>query len=299
MSGERATAEEVSSGRGPNSPERRYLFAVDGGNTNHVLPLVCDLVADARGELVVGHPVILPEQTPLSMPDPKHEGERHVSEIVLRVKQECQGPPPTHQAVEVGRSRGRILNDIVDRYDVSTVVTEDRPPSGLRSVLGLDGVDDVSLTISCDTIVVPRTNRTRNVDSVLVPVARGPHSGMAVDVGVALARQNESSLELLHVYDPDDADAEGAGESVLDHGVARAGDYEPVETTLHEAGDVPEYIVEYTAGFDVTVLGAPRDGLIRQFVLGTVPDTVSARTDGTVLVAHRGGAEESWLERWL
>lgn len=297
MSGERGATDEVSSGQGPNSGERRYLFAVDGEHTNNVLPLVCDLVADAESELVLGNPVILPEQTPLSMPDPRHEGERHVAEIAFTVKEECQGPPPTIQAIETGRSRGRILNHFVERYDVGTLVTEDQPPSGLRSILGLDGVDDVSLTGDCDTIVVPRTSRTKAIDSVLVPVARGPHSGMAIDVGLALARQNEASLELLHVSGG--ADTEESGEAVLDHGVARVGGYEPVETTRRGGEDIPEYIVEYTDGFDVTVLGAPREGLIRQFVLGTIPDTVSARTDGTVLVAHRGDAEESWIQRWL
>ena len=299
MSGERATTGAVSSGGGPNSGERRYLLAVDGESTNSLLPIVCDLVADVQGELVIGNPVILPGQTPLSMPDPRHDGERLVAEIALKVQQECQGPPPIHQAVEIGRSRGRILNHFVDRYDVSTVVTEDQPASGLRSILGLDGVDEVSLTSGCDTVIVSRTNRTNAIDSVLVAVARGPHSGMAIDVGGALARQNEASLELLHVFDSDDAGAKEAGESVLDHSMARVDDYGSVETTLLDADDVPEVIVEYTDGFDVTVLGAPRDGLIRQFVLGTIPDSVSARTDGTVIVAHRGDADESWLDRWL
>lgn len=290
---------------GPDSPlrdsgeaRRRFLFAIDGEHARDLLPLVCDLVADADAELLVAAPVSVPEQTPLSMPKPRQEAERLVARIALEAKETCQGSPPIHQVVKLGRRRGDLLEGLVETYDVSMVITDDSPRPGRRSRLGIEGVDDGSLAVDCDTILVTRTARPADIDSILVPIARGPHSGLAIDTGLALASQNDASLELLHVH-PKTEEGRSDGRAVLEHGLDRVGSCDAVEPTLHEASDVPAAIVEYTDPFDVTVLGAPREGLIRQFVLGSIPDSVSAAADGTVLVAHRGGTDESWVERWL
>lgn len=296
--GERSTDTAPPTGTtGGDRP--RYLFIVDGAHPNDVLPIVCDLVADADGELVIAALVTVPEQTPLSMPQPRHEAERLVAQLTFAAKETCPGPPPIHQVARVGRHRGDILEGIVESYHISTVITEDPPRPGHRSRLGIEGVDDGSLDADCDTILVTRTARATDLDSVLVPIARGPHSGLAIDTGVALARQNDASLELLHVSSESDGEAKSVGQEVLDHGVDRVGSFEALEHTLLEATDVPATIVEHTESFDATVLGAPREGLIRQFVLGSIPESVSAAADGTVVVAHRAGADESWIGRWF
>lgn len=299
MSGDRAAGPAGTAADEPTASGSAALFVVDGDHTDRVLPLVCDLVVDADCELVLAYPVVLPEQTPLSMPAPRRQAERRVAGVALTVRRDCDGPPPTHHAVKVGHSRGRLLNDLVDRYDVSTVIAEPHPPSGLRSMLGLDGIDDVSLTTGCDAIIVPRVTGATDVDSVLVAVARGPHSGMAVEVGGALARRNDASLELLHVAEPGDAEAADAGAALLDRATDRVGPSDRVDRTLREAASVPECIVERSDDADITVLGAPREGLLRQFAFGSIPDAVSGRADGTVLITHRGDAADSWVDRWV
>lgn len=280
-------------------PQPRYLFPVDGEHSDEVLWLVCDLVADADAELVIASPVTVPEQTPLKMPLPRERGRRRAATFVLKAKQQCHGSPPIDQVVRIGHDREHILQDIADTYAISTLITEDRPRSGIRSLLGFGGIDGAALKKGCDTIIVTRIEQVEAIDSIVVPIARGPHSGLAIDTGLAVARQNEASLELLHVHEAGDDDGRAMGEQVLDTGMGRVGNYENAERTLRESSEVSRAIVEYTHPFDLTVLGAPREGLLRQFVFGTIPDDVSAHADGTVLTAHRGGADNSWLDRWI
>lgn len=130
-------------------------------------------------------------------------------------------------------------------------------------------------------------------ESILVPIAQGPHSGLAIDTGLAIARHHDAPLELLHVAN--DGDGSATGQEVLDAGMERVAGYSRAEQTLLEAADVPTAIVEYAAPFDLTILGAPREGLLHQFILGTVPGDVSTDTDGTVLVTHHGDSQDSWL----
>lgn len=288
---------DVSDDGGETTPPR-YLFPVDGDHPERVLPLVCDLVAAAEAELVIASPVTLPDVTPLEAAEPRREGRRLAGKFALKAKRQCHGGPPIDQIVLSGHEREDILQTMVERYDISTLVTEDQPRSGIRSLLGIEGVDDAVVTDACDTIVFARIEHLGAVESILVPVAGGPHSELAIETGLALARQNGATLELLHVYTAG-GDGRARGEEVLAAGMERIGGYELAERTLLEANDVPAAIVEYSRPFDVTVVGAPREGRLRRFVQGSVPDEVNAETNGAVLIARRGGAEESWLDKWI
>lgn len=296
--GPEAHPDKTFPARTPGRDTPRYLFTVDGEHPESTLPIVCDLVADAGAELVVGSPVVLPDQTSLEAPEPRRDGRRRAAKFVLKAKQRCDVGSRIEQAVVAGHSRRDIIQTMVDRYDVSTVVTEDRPRGGVRSLLGLGGVDEAAVTEGVDTIIVARIGYPRAVESVLVPIARGPHSGLAIETGLALARRNEASLELLHVRTAGE-DGREEGEEVLDVGIERLDGYERAERTLLEASEVPEAIIQRSRPFDVTVFGAPREGRLRQFMLGSVPEDVSAETDGAVLIAHRGGTADSWLDKWI
>lgn len=289
---------DVDDGNGDES-KPRYLFPVDSGRPRAVLPLVCDLVAEANGELVIGAPVVLPDQTSLEAPEPRREGERLAADYVLEAKQACESNPPVDQSVTTGHSWEAIIQTMVERYDVSTLITQDQPQSGISSLLGLEAFDEASVPETCDTVVVSRIEHLEGVESILVPIARGPHSELAIETGLALARQNDASLELLHVYQAGDAEGREKGEEILRRGAEIVDGHEPAEQTLMEAEAIPEAIIEHSEPFDITVFGAPREGLLQQFMRGTIPEEVSEDASGTVLIAHRGGTAESWLDKFI
>ena len=291
--GESVTADETA-GTAP-----RFLFPIDGDHPHELLKIVCDLVADSDGDLVIASPVTVQERTPLDLAAPKTKAHRRTAEFVLEATQKCHDDLTIDQVVRAGRTREIVLADLVDRYSIATLVMEDTPRSRLQSALGVEEVNSTLLQTGCDTVVASHVERLGTIDSILVPVAGGPHSGLAIDVGVALARQNEASIELLHVYDPDDDGAHEHGENVLEKGRERVGDLVDVERTLHESNDVHRSIVEYTQSFDITIFGAPREGLLRQFIFGSIPNEAAVQVEGPILTVHRGGVEDSWLDRWV
>lgn len=277
----------------------RILFTVDGHQPGKVLPLVCDFVAEADAELLVGSPVILPDQTPLTAPEPRVGGERLAAQYVLEVKQQCADSRSVDPVVTTGRSRDSIVNTMIGRYEVSTFITEDYPKGGIRSLLGFEAIDEVAVPEFCDTLIVTRIEHSEAIESILVPIARGPHSELAIETGLALAHQNEAKLELLHVYTEDDHEGLANGKQVLEIGSDRLHGYEPADQTLLEADDIPGTIIDHAQPFDITVFGAPREGKLRQYMLGTIPEAVSEEADGTVLIAHKGGADETWIDKWI
>lgn len=281
----------------PSDPKPRFLFTVDGDQPTSVLSLVYNLVADACGELIIGSPINLPEQTSKETLLSRRKGERLASEFAWKAKQRCDDDFPIQQVVSTGHGRDAVIRNMVDRYHVSTVIIESLPGSCNRGPLGLGAINGEMVPESCDTIIVSRVEKNDGIDSILIPIARGPHSGVAIETGLALARQTGAKLEILHVYGGDDGLSNG--EQLLEIASDRLNGYETVEKTLLESDDIPDAIIEYADSFDVTVLGAPREGKLRQFILGTIPEAVSEHTNGSVLIAHRGGDEKSWLDRWV
>jgi len=49
-----------STGTNPEESELRYLFVVDADTSEAILPMACDLAADADAELVISAPVVVP-----------------------------------------------------------------------------------------------------------------------------------------------------------------------------------------------------------------------------------------------
>lgn len=293
-SDERPATNGTAGGSDPDRP--RYLFPIDGDHPREVLEIVCDLVADADADLVLAAAVTEGEQPGEGMNDPREAATRRVAKLVWHAKDTCRSDQTIERVVRVGEDRERILEEVVGAFSVSTIVAEDRPRSGVPSLREFDGTDGAITPGECDAITVTGIEYLDSIDSVLVPIAGGPHSGMAIDVGLALARQNDAPLELLHVHAPGD-DAEESAERIMERGMDRVAAYGEVDRNLLESADVRRAIVDRSSPFDVTVLGAPRDGPLRRFVFGTVPDEVISRADRTILTAHRGGVSDSWLDR--
>ncbi len=58
-------------------------------------------------------------------------------------------------------------------------------------------------------------------------------------------------------------------------------------------------IVDLTDEYDLTVLGASREGLFQQLLFGAIPEQVGQRAENTVVMAKRHLGITSRLKRWF
>jgi len=72
-----------------------------------------------------------------------------------------------------------------------------------------------------------------------------------------------------------------------------------VTTQTIEGDDVTTAIVERADDFDLTIIGASREGLLQQLVLGSIPEEVGRQVNGTVIMAKRYVGITSRVTRWL
>ena len=179
------------------------------------------------------------------------------------------------------------LDPIVEQYDPSMVVVKRRTDQRLFEELFSDRAERLSTT--ADVLTVDGRGETDRIASVLIPIAGGDHSRLAIEAGVAVARANDAAVDLFHVIDGDDPDARDRGEALLE--AARGSipaDGVDLDTWLYEAPDAPDAITEQSRYYDLTVMGAPTDGPLERFVFGSTSKQVQREADSPVIVAHAG-----------
>lgn len=192
--------------------------------------------------------------------------------------------------VVVARSvAGGILSAVEESDPTALVVGWQGHPLRTDAVLGTT-VDRLIERADCD-LYVERIGREANgVESVLLPVAGGPHVGAAATAAGAIADRNDARVLVLSVAsgEADRTEATAFVEEAREALAAVPGVDPPVETTVREtaAGGVTDAVVAATADHDVIVLGATRQGSLRRRLVGSIPGRVVERTDRTVIVAR-------------
>lgn len=144
----------------------------------------------------------------------------------------------------------------------------------------------------CDLYVERIGHEADGVESILLPVAGGPHVRPAAVAAKAIAARNDATVSILSVAGPD-ADEATAGEAIeaaVERVEAAPGPDVRLETALEHGDDAAEAIVEAAPDHDVVVFGVTRRSGIRRRLVGSIPQAVLPRIDETVLLARSGDA---------
>lgn len=214
--------------------------------------------------------------------------------------------PPDGVTVErevvVGRSAARGLLKAVENADPAALVVGWEEQSSRTDAVFGTTVDTLVEQAPCDLYVERVGHEANGVDSILLPVAGGPHVETAGRAAAAIAVRNDATVVVYSVETP----ADGSAGAFVDEGVeavrAAVGDSVPVEGAVVSNDDVTAAIVDEATAHDVVVLGTTRQGTLRRKLLGSVPRRVVDRTDRTVILARNGavvGGPRNWLGRLI
>ena len=159
------------------------------------------------------------------------------------------------------------------------------------AVLG-STIDRLIERAPCDLYVERIGHEANGVDSILVPVAGGPHVRPAVHVAAAIAARNDATVHLASVVDRE-MDSTAAGEYIdqaRDALEDATGPPVRSESATYAGNDVATELLAVAADHDIIVFGATRQGALQRRLVGTIPRTVTRQTDKTVILARDGDA---------
>jgi len=172
---------------------------------------------------------------------------------------------------------------IDQRNPSALVVARESRPSLLS---GLRGNTPERLADRTDVLTVDDRGDVETVASILVPIAGGRHSQLAVEAARAIAAANDAAIDLFHVVETEGTASRERGEQILATAATALGEFDNVDTWLYEANSAAEAIIEQSTYYDLTVMGAPTVGPLERFVFGSTSTDVQQDADSPVVVAH-------------
>ncbi|MBX0296139.1 universal stress protein [Haloarcula nitratireducens] len=244
----------------------------------------------ARGQsmrVVVLHVVEVPPQIPLSAGDSLLEDD---GEEVRLLDEAVEQATDADVAVE---SRMRYARDVAtgivgaaDVHDADALLVGWRGRPRRRNIILGSFLDRILGEAPCDVFVKRIRTPSRDVDSILVPVAGGSHCELAVELAGTIASQRDAVVHLLHVTHPDADESTQEDTSALlqNYGSSLSERDVKTESTTLQSDHVAGAITDETANHDLTVLGATRDPFLKRKLVGSVAEGVGrAAASSTIL----------------
>ncbi|WP_198667970.1 universal stress protein [Saliphagus sp. LR7] len=286
-----------------NEPPTDEPVLVAVANPDHVEQLVrtaSDLARAAGVGVRIVSVVAKPHGSPFSIYSDETIVEQyaHDTQAVLEAAiAVAPGDVPVEREVVVDRSVADGVLSEVRRVEPRALVIGWHERSSRTDALLGTNLDRLIERVPCDLYVERIGYEADGVDSVLVPVAGGPHVGPAAAAAKAIAARNDATVSVLSVADPDGEDGtdhEGAADEAIEEAVEHVetapGPDVRIETRLERGDDVSAVLVEAAADHDVVVFGVTRRSGIHRRLVGSIPQVVLPRIDETVLLSRAGDA---------
>lgn len=265
------------------APKSRVLVPITTTDSDRAAELALALCQGYGADLQLLNPLVVPEQIPLNQPEERLERERKAAEEALSLLEEGDHEVDISASVRVGHRLDSLVENATSEHNVDLVVLDVDMFAGEFS-LGRSAIRRIARNAGCDAVVLSGPGTIEGLRTMLVPIAGGPHSGLAIEVAGALASATEGWVEFLHVVTPASEEDRQWAEEYLDEAVARL-DNDRTDSWLLEADDAAEAIVEESEHYDLTIVGTPERHRLRRFLFGSTTDSVTAESTVPVLVA--------------
>ena len=245
------------------------------------------LAKEHDGEVLALHVLRVPQQLQLSDGRLLLRGGRPYLDKVI--EQARLLDVPVHTMIRLGRSVADGIRKTISE-NASDLVLFGWPGftgSGDRS---FGSVMDRMVSNPPTDIAIVRHRPYGQLRSILVPVAGGPNGRLAVSVAIALARNTPepTRVVLTHVsiFGMDSTEAEARAQNAFRRSL-EGRRYEDIEYRTITSTNPIEGIMEAAADCDMIVIGATKERLFSNIMMGNVPEQVAERADSPVIMVKR------------
>ena len=275
-------------------PEGPVLVAVaNPARVEQLVRTAGDLARIGSGKVTVVSVVSKSRSSPVALYSDETIIEQFAEETQTVVER-AAGVVPADISVDreivVNRSVARGLLTVVDRTDPQALVVGwEIDPSRTDSILGTN-VDRLLKRAPCDVYVERVGYEAGTVESILLPVAGGPHVRPAAVAAKAIAARNDATVHVVSVAEPDNGTDQAREflEDGIEELAAAPGPDVKTESSVMADGEVPDVIEQEVTNHDIAVFGVTRRSSIRRRLLGSIPKELAPRTDSSVIVARSG-----------
>jgi len=278
------------------TPSGTLLVPVANPETvERLLDTAIDIAHGESMRIVLLHVVEVPPQVPLSSGDSLMDDDGEEVRLLNEAVEQAKDADVTVE------SRMRYARDIatgivgaVDAHDADTLLVGWRGRPRRRDIILGSFLDRILGEAPCDVFVKRIRTPSRDIDSILVPVAGGPHCELAVELAGTIAAQHDAPVHLLHVTHPDADDSTQEDTSALlqNYGSSLSDTGVKTELTTLRSDHVAGAITDETTNHDLTILGATRDPFLKRKLIGSVAEGVGRAAASSVILTRKAPKDE-------
>lgn len=247
---------------------------------------------DAQVDLL--HMVPIPDQAPLSdAPKYMSEGEEAMVEALLYTSVNF----PTNRTVQYCRNVARGVLSAARQRNTDMIILGWRGRSYRREFVLGSTVDPVLERAPCDVVVIKGWPRGK-IERVLVPVAGGPHTDLAVKVGATFAQEAGGRVTPFNVITSGGSRQEA--ENLIEAAIARTelpGDL--FAPKFVHSDNVLQAILDEAPEHDLVVIGASQERVWQRLVMGSLPENIARRCQRPIAMVKARTPLKSWVRRWI
>ncbi len=269
------------------SSQERLLLPVGNPETvDRLVDTAIDIARERSLSVVAFHVVTVPAQLPLDA------GEKVVDDEETELL-EYAGERLTEAGIDV-ETKLRYARDVapaivgsVDAYDGDAILMGWHGRPRRRDIVLGSFLDKVLGNAPCDVYVKRIRLPRSSPETILVPVAGGPHDELAAELAGTIAAQHDATVSLLYVDDPNDEEEMTDPAELFEKRRAVVPDDIVVEEQTVTSDHVAGAITDETANHDLTILGATRDPFLKRKLVGSVAQGVGRTAASSVIVTRR------------
>jgi amino acid transporter len=271
------------------------LVAVSNPKTvEPLVRLACAIARKRETSVIALHVMKVPAQLPRSEGREFLDRAEPLFEAAVKVGQTMD--TPVYGTLWVSRDVQKGLLEAIVEKRPSLAVLGWRGYTRARARLFGTTLDPVLRASPVDTLLLRWRDKKAEFKRVLVGVTASPHARLAVDVAKALEAELKAECRYLHVIKRGtrmDRATEEAFLNEKDEGPP------PLDLEVVQARTTAAGIIEASKEADLLILGAAREGIVSQLVLGEKTRTVARRAKSAVLLVKRRPGKGLSLRRRL
>ena len=279
------------------SRDYSVLVPVTTQGQSHILGRIAAILAKAHdGEVLALNVALVPRQLELS------DGRAFLREgrpsLETVIQEASKLDVPVHTMIRLGRDVGKAVRKTAEE-NASDLIVLGWPGYTNTAGRAFGSVIDNVLDNPPTDIVVVRYREERPLKSILVPVAGGPNSRLAVRLAVTMAKgATEETVKVTALRVVPESASESdilRAQKDLAHSVEGAPPYE-LSLKVAQGKDVVNTILDAAKTYDLIVIGATNEPLFNTLLVGTIPEQVAKRAEvTTMMVKLHHGAFKSLL----
>jgi len=243
-------------------------------------------IAKLRGRRLVAVTVVqVPRQLPI------YQGMRFVQhrEGLLRRAREWAADRGVELETDVALAHNvqQGILAVAERQQADVLLMGWKGFTNTRERIFGEVTDQVIRHAPCDLMVL-KIAEQRQFRRVLFPTAGGPHARLAAEFLSALAEAWGMTVTATYVVPPDaPAQQRREAEQWIDKTLTLVDSALPVERRLVEANSAAGGITKVSRDVDLVIIGAAKEPLFHQMLLGEIPEKVARYSPASVLVVKR------------